>query len=330
MLLCFPALLLAQSRGIAVEPNISKPTPFVKGIYRALVIGNNQYRDPKSRWKNLTRAEGDARAVADLLRQQYGFSAVDLMLNATRKDILHRFEQLGKQVAANDSVLVFYAGHGFLDPDTGRGYWVPVDAAGMDTTTFIRNSTVRDELSIIAQRVKHTLLISDSCFSGSLLGSGLRGVVPNQGQEHYYRKVAEKKSVQIIAAGGLEYVDDNYKNSGHSPFTYFFLNELKLNDKPLITASELSTSVKKAVANNVSQVPAAGVLQGVGDELGEFIFLNLNIEVSVEGVPQDKVKVRVHVNQAKNGSGEVKINSAVVKANPQPDLDYRYLPLPGF
>ncbi|NIQ12704.1 MAG: hypothetical protein GWO23_24990, partial [Gammaproteobacteria bacterium] len=62
------------------------------------------------------------------------------------------------------------------DEETNTGYWVPVDAKGHDHTTYLRNSTIRDELMLISSRARHTLLISDSCFSGSLLRSGVRGI----------------------------------------------------------------------------------------------------------------------------------------------------------
>ena len=172
---------------------------------------------------------------------------------------------------------------------------MPVDAKGNDNTTFLRNSTIRDELTTLASRVKHTLLVSDSCFSGSLLRRGTRGVADVSDSEKYYKKVSNKKSVQIMAAGGLEYVDDNYRSSDHSPFTYFFLNELKNNDRAMLTLSELSTNVEKAVANNVDQVPESGVLQGAGDELGEFIFIKMDLVV--DGVAVDKVKVKVNLKQ---------------------------------
>jgi hypothetical protein len=100
--------------------------------------------------------------------------------------------------------------------------------------------------------------------------------------------------VQIISAGGVEYVDDNYRSSGHSPFTYFLLSELENNDRELLTVSELSGNVTRAVANNVDQVPETGVLQGAGDELGEFIFIKLKI--SVDGVPAEKLKVQVETD----------------------------------
>ena len=111
-----------------------------------------------------------------------------------------------------------------------------------------------------------------------------------------------------MAAGGLEYVDDNYQSSDHSPFTYFFLNELKNNDRAMLTLSELSTNVEKAVANNVDQVPESGVLQGAGDELGEFIFIKMDLVV--DGVPADKVKVQVNVKQgSKAVSTPVKVHT---------------------
>ena len=284
----------AQKRGITLQPKeVRAQTPYAGGFYRALLIGNNVYRDRSGHWPSLTTAVADARALSQVLQRDYGFSDVELLENATRRDILLALDRLSDRALPDDNILVYYAGHGFIDEDDQRGYWVPVDAQGTDQTTFLRNSTIRDELNLIASRARHTLLISDSCFSGSLLRPGSRGISASVDSEQYFRKVSARKSVQIMAAGGLEYVDDDYRDSGHSPFSYFLLNELKHNDQPLITLSELSNNVTRAVANNVEQVPASGVLHGAGDELGEFIFIKL--DVVVEGVDPDKVDVQVNV-----------------------------------
>ena len=58
------------------------------------------------------------------------------------------------------------------------------------------------------------------------------------------------------------------------------------------------------MANNVEQVPESGVLQGAGDELGEFIFIKLN--VSVDGVAPEKVKVEVNVLPANEATEMIK------------------------
>lgn len=291
----------AGERGIDIE---AKPEAEAQGLelgsYRALLIGNDHYRDQEGRWKSLQTAVAGARAMKELLESRYGFDEVILIEDGDRSETLRALSELARRVRNNDSVLVYYAGHGYLDEETGQGFWVPVDARGDDASTFIRNSTIRDELGLIAARADHTLLVADSCFSGSLLRSGVRGIPPDTNVERYYQKVASKKSVQIISAGGVEFVDDDYRDSGHSPFTYFLLNELTHNDQPLMTVSELSNSVEKAVANNVKQVPESGVLYGAGDELGEFIFLNLN--VYVQGVDKSKVKVKVNVIDAEESA----------------------------
>lgn len=299
--LFMPLTTMAQSRGITLETvERSAQTPFVNGVYRALIVGNDEYQDVHNRWPQLETAVSGARAVAQLLSQHYGFEDIEVLENATRRDTLKALERLSKRALPNDSVLVYYAGHGFLDSDSSRGFWVPIDAEGVDNTTFLRNSTIRDEMSAIASRARHTLLISDSCFSGTLLRRGTRSISLAEVNEGYFRKVSNKKSVQIIAAGGVEFVDDNYRASGHSPFTYFLLNELKNNDRQLLTVSELSNNVSVAVANNVEQVPESGVLQGAGDELGEFIFIKL--DVSVDGVAPEKVKVEVNVVPTETGT----------------------------
>jgi len=276
-------------------PNKNTKEPYISGDYRALIIGNNQYQDKNGVWRELNTAVSDAQSLASLLKSDYGFSDVTVVTNANRKKILGEFELLSKRVNPNDNILIYYAGHGHLEDNSRRGYWIPVDGQGYDSTTFIRNSTIRDEINIIAEKTKHTLLISDSCFSGALLRGGNRG--PNQFQLNagYYKKVASKKSVQVFTAGGNEFVDDNYRDSGHSPFTYFLINELKNNTNKMLSLSEIATNVIKAVANNVDQTPAAGVLQGAGDELGEFIFARVSIKDNVvEVIAARNVPMKKH------------------------------------
>ena len=302
-------LIAEEKRGLNFQSaSTSIEAKLLKGNYRAVIIGNDTYKDEKGVWQSLNTATRDADAVADVLAKNYGFKDVTLLKDVSRREILLAMKDLSTRVEPNDNVLVYYAGHGFLDEDTNRGYWIPVDAKGEDTTTFIRNSTIRDEINIIAEKTKHTLLISDSCFSGSLLRGGNRAPKEVDKTEPYYIKVSNKKSVQILAAGGVEYVDDDYKKSGHSPFTYFLLNELKNNVAKLLTMSELSGNVIKAVANNVEQTPESGVLQGAGDELGEFIFARISLKdnlIEIVATKTDKTNDQVIILQVKEPSPKV-------------------------
>jgi len=254
-------------------------TPFNNGVYRAIIIGNNEYKDSKNIWGRLNTAVSDASSVAKLLKDEYGFEDVNLLLNATRRQILGALSGIASKSQANDNILIYYAGHGYRNEDTDEAYWIPVDAQGWDDSYFLSNARIKEKLSVISARAGHTLLVSDSCFSGSLLRGGNRGISLAQRNEPYLRKVAKRKSVQIVAAGGLEFVDDDYRRSGHSPFTYFFLHELRDNTDELLTTTELSTSLTRQVGNNVQQTPQSGVLHGAGDEGGEFIFRRTKISI---------------------------------------------------
>ena len=274
----FSGSALAQKRGFVETRKIAQ-TPFVNGAFRALVIGNQKYQDPEKIWKSLKTPINDARAIAHVLQTSYGFGHVNLLLNATRREMIRAFNRLAAETGPNDSVLVYYAGHGYLRESTQEGFWIPVDAEGRDDSTYVPNATVKTKLTIIADKARHVLLLSDSCFSGALLRSSNRAAAGiDLKTERYYKKMALRKSVQILAAGGVEFVDDNYKNTGHSPFTYYILNELVHNDRVFLEATELSLQVARNVSINVDQTPETGVLQGAGHAGGEFFFLKTDLE----------------------------------------------------
>ena len=87
------------------------------GSYHALVIGNNDYTDlPK-----LKTAVSDAETVAQVLRSDFGFD-VWLLRDATRADIIIALDDYRKTLTEDDNLLIYYAGHGLLDRQTGEGF----------------------------------------------------------------------------------------------------------------------------------------------------------------------------------------------------------------
>ena len=70
--------------------------------------------------------------------------------------------------------------------------------------------------------------------------------------------------------------------------------------------------MEKAVANNSEQVPESGVLQGAGDELGEFVFIKVKLNVS--GIPADQVKVAVEVQDDQGGIANPKATRKNISA----------------
>jgi len=108
------------------------------GKYYVLVIGNNEYKN----LRKLKTARNDAEAVSTLLNKEYGYE-VTLLLDATRKQIMDAFSNLRKNLTQQDNLLIYYAGHGYLDKDTGRGYWLPVDAEADSPANWISTSDIR-------------------------------------------------------------------------------------------------------------------------------------------------------------------------------------------
>jgi hypothetical protein len=92
-------------RGLAL-----KPRPLPVGQYYALLIGNNFYK----RVRSLKTAEDDAREVERVLRSDYGFRT-KLLLNATRQQIISTLNAYRRELDADSSLLIYYAGHGYND-----------------------------------------------------------------------------------------------------------------------------------------------------------------------------------------------------------------------
>ena len=51
-----------------------------------------------------------------------------MLLNAERRTILGALEDLRQELGPDDRLLIYYAGHGEIDPVTEEGFWQPVDA----------------------------------------------------------------------------------------------------------------------------------------------------------------------------------------------------------
>lgn len=287
----------AKTRGFVPGRHIV-PTPVLNGSFHALVIGNNAYDDPTGTWPSLDTAINDAEVVARTLKSDYGFRTVTLLRDATRRDLIAALNTLAESVEPRDSVLIYYAGHGLLREDTQEGFWVPVDGRGTDDSTFLSNAVLRTKLAVIADRAKHVLLISDSCFSGALIASKTRGMAqPAAAVMKRFERIAQNRSVQVLAAGGLEYVDDNYEGTGHSPFTYFLLQALEQNRQRYLSATLLSRQVRDGVTANVPQEPVMGPVYGAGHEGGEFIFVRVggiapSQEVTLSGLGLDDPTAR--------------------------------------
>ncbi|WP_109832094.1 caspase family protein [Reichenbachiella versicolor] len=232
-----------------------------KSKYYALVIGVEEYDDPNI--TTLDKPIDDAKALYDLLLEKYTFQQEDAVLlkNPTRNDILDELDNLSAKVTQNDNLLIFYAGHGYWDEEAQIGYWLPSDAEKGRKRAWLRNNTITDYVKEID--TKHTLLITDACFGGSIFKT--RKAFNNASMGVF--KLNKMVSRKAITSGTLTEVPDE------SAFMKYLLKKLNTNGDKYLTTEQMFYDIKPAVLNNSPSTPQYGVMQGTGDEGGDFVFI---------------------------------------------------------
>lgn len=272
---CYGQTYEATSNSLAVEvggaSSIPKTDPMVVTLedlgisklpkYHALIIGVSEYKHAGAKLVNLDQPARDAAKLYSILVEKYAFSKETVMLlqNPTSEDIINSFEHLANVVEEKDNVLIFYAGHGSYDKTKGFGYWLPSDAKPDSRSAWISNSVIKDYIGAI--KSKHTLLITDACFSGSIFKS--------RSFEAARMRIAEMyrdKSRKAMTSGNLTEVPDN------SVFLKFLIKTLDENTDPYLASSVLFNRIYEPILNNATTTPQFGVVQGAGDEGGDFLF----------------------------------------------------------
>ena len=237
------------------------------GNFYGLFIGVNEYESEEI--VDLEEPVDDAKSLRALLLEKYEFSEdhAIMLANPTRSELIDTLENLASAVKANDSLLIFYAGHGYWDESFKQGYWLPADARQKSKSSWISNATIRDYIYGI--KTKHTLLIADACFSGGLF----RTRAAFKGESKLESTLFQMTSRKAITSGTLTEVPDD------SVFMKYLLKNLESNQRRHLTSQDLFSRFKVAVMNNsvLNQVPQYGVVQGSGDEGGDFIFVKKKI-----------------------------------------------------
>ncbi|MBL8324504.1 MAG: caspase family protein [Rubrivivax sp.] len=258
------AALLQSVAAVVPTPGASAPAldAAVFGRYHALVIGNNAYLHVD----RLETAINDARAVGDVLRTSYGFD-VRVLTDTTRADIVEVLDEYRARLREGDNLLIYYAGHGWLDAEADKGFWLPVDAHPDKRTQWVSNDTVRDALR--ALKAKHVLVVADSCFSGTLT----RGAAAKRTDRsaEYLQRMARLKARQVLTSGGLEPVADS-GGGGHSPFAAALIEALRSNPG-VLDATSLFSELRRPVALRSDQVPQFADIRMAGHEGGDFLFV---------------------------------------------------------
>lgn len=260
----------------------SKPTnkyDIEWGEYYAIVIGNNVYNDNASNLSNLKTAINDAEKIGSILENKYGFTT-EVITNVTREDIFKTLKKYRSILTENDNLLIYYAGHGTVEPMTQEGYWLPVDSKDNQEWTWFSNQDLIRQTK--AFNAKHIIVIADSCFSGSLFSSvEYRSAYEdnNSNLENVFYNMNRKKTRVAITSGNYEFVPDSINNSDHSPFATVLIDILDTNED-VLPAGDLFSLVRTTLPKfSKKQNPVYGEFDiELHEKTGDFIFVPLKIK----------------------------------------------------
>ncbi|OHD13715.1 MAG: hypothetical protein A2086_12250 [Spirochaetes bacterium GWD1_27_9] len=232
------------------------------GKQYAVLIAIDRYKY----WQPLKNPVKDAKELKDILQKKYYVDECIELYNedATKKGIFELFNNLISKVKPEDSLFIFYAGHGHLDTKlTKKGSWIPIDGGidEIEQDKWIGNDLIRGMIDNINS--KHILLVSDSCFSGDLLDSKRGLASPNTND--YFKKAYQKVSRQILTSGASETVSDD------SDFARSLKTYLKYNNKSIVDPLNIFDEIRVESAKN--STPMFGFIpNSAHQEGGSFLF----------------------------------------------------------
>lgn len=221
------------------------------GRYHALVVGLERYEH----WENLASPHADARKIASLLSENYGFSTT-VILDANAQDILSTLNDLREEVGKEDNVLIYFAGHGQLQQaasdETQVGFWLPTNAQRDRTTFWLPNSQINEQLALLPAR--SVLVIADSCYAGAMSTDPASLLLSGGGElsERVIELGMQRRARYILSSGGLHPVLDKGEGK-HSVFANAMIEVLQ-GGHEILREQDLFRRISDSVAQRAERL----------------------------------------------------------------------------
>jgi hypothetical protein len=193
----------------------------------AIVIGIEQYRQklPKADF-----AAHDAKIMKEYLVQLMSYKESNIVSltneQATKGDFEKYVESwLPNHVEKDNSVFIYFSGHGAPNPKTGDAYLVPFDGdpAFIDKTGY---SIKRLYENLAKLPAKDIIVVLDSCFSGaggrSVLAEGVRPMVLRS-----ENPFMPNERIVVLSASSENQISNTLIAKRHGLLTYFLLKGLQ-------------------------------------------------------------------------------------------------------
>jgi len=107
-------------------------------------------------------ADKDADYVGRALGLQLGYTRIPVR-RPHKAEIISAFNDLAARAREQDSVVIYYAGYGQVEPSRKECYWSTSESTADSAQKWISNQTLGDYLGRI--KARQVIMLVDSCFS---------------------------------------------------------------------------------------------------------------------------------------------------------------------
>lgn len=254
-------VVATDDQGLEGRDSITIERVEERGQLHAVVIGISAY----TKVRRLNYARDDAIAVRNYFRDELGVQAKNLHLLVDEQATLPRIKRLlgrtlPRAVSKNDTVLVYYSGHGGREADVAAAdgqaaYLYPVGADEQDliATAYPMEDLERSFRRIRAQRL---VFLADSCYSGAARDP--QAAAQLKGSGRFLQLLTKTKGRVILSACQSDQVAQESKRFKRGLFTHYVLEGLKggradVNGDRVVDTDELYTYVSQRVAKSSGQ-----------------------------------------------------------------------------
>lgn len=247
-------------------------------VSNALAIDRKDYvlmfaTDQYDNWNDLVNPIDDARSIAKVLKEKYGF-ITEIVENPNVDEVFNKLRDYAeRKFKPQDQLMIFFAGHGHFDDVTNEGFVVARNSLLEDKakTSYISHNRLRGIIQNLP--AEHIFLAMDVCFGGTFdpLIASARGSEMELSDSDFLVRKLSHRTRKYLTSGGKEYVSDGVPGK-HSPFALRILQALSDGggSDRILTLTELKTYVEK-----IRPEPRTG---SFGDDKpqSDFLFVSKN------------------------------------------------------
>jgi len=271
-----------QTRGLGIKAKELRSAANFSGKQYALVVGTDNYKG--AGWKKLPNAINDARAVADMLSQGYGFE-VQLLEDKPMDTIYKAIAEYYRNLQPNDQLIIYFAGHGDIEKEFMDDGFIVCSDSRSRTDDPARNTYIQYvKLQKMINRIpaRQILVMLDVCHGGSFnqKRSDPGKTITNRNVRQFLVDQSQYTCRKFLSSVGTQEAFDG-KPGDHSPFAKLLLQVLNAKGKEtngIITLSDIFSVLQISSMNETATFKISPQKDGFGSDNPESDFILIPVD----------------------------------------------------